>query len=267
MIASLVSLLAFALAGQEGPLEIANTRATHGYLGSKHPLVEGRLPGDIVYFTFDLKNLKLDETGRASYSMLVEVLDEKGRPVFKLGPTNSIAQNFLGGNSLPVSAHLEIPAESEPGKFLFRVTVTDRAAKKSVVFERPGKVLPLDFGLVQLATYADRDSKVPASSVAVVGESLYVHFATVGFARDKKSDQPDVTVSLRVLDDKGQATFPKPLTGAVNKDVSESQKVIQMQFALTLNRTGDFTIELEATDKLTGKSDKKSLPLKVLSGL
>jgi hypothetical protein len=227
-------------------------------------MVGGRLPGDIVYFTFDIKNLKLDETGRASYSMLVEVLDEKGRPVFKLGPQNSIAQNYLGGNSLPVTAHLEVPVDSEPGLHLFRLTVTDRAAGKSVVFQHKGKVLPADFGLVQVATYSDRDNKVPAAPVGVVGQSLYVHFATVGFERDKKSGDPNVAVSLRVLDDKGKATFAKPLTGNVTKDIPETQKIVHMQFGLTLNRIGDFTIELQAHDKLSGKSAKTTLPLKVV---
>lgn len=263
MHSALACLLFAAALGQD--LEIANPRATYGYLGATHPVVEGRLPGDTVFFTFDLKNLKLDDTGRAMYSMFVEVLDERNRPLFKLGPTNSVAQNYLGGNSMPVSAHLEIPVESEPGAFLFRVTVTDRATSKNAVFQRKGKILPPAFGIVQVATYADRDSKVPVAPVNVIGASLFVHFAAVGFARDKKSDDPDIEVSMRVLDDKGQPTFAKNLTGSVNKNVPADHKIIPMQFAVTLNRTGDFTIELEAHDKLAGKKVKSTLPLRVVT--
>src|SRR5262249_5061331 len=55
----LVALARVPCAAQEGPLEIANARATYGYLGATHPKVDGRLPGDVVNFTFDIKNLKL----------------------------------------------------------------------------------------------------------------------------------------------------------------------------------------------------------------
>src|SRR5438046_941340 len=105
MLQSLLLVSAFVSgAAQEGQLEIANPHVTYGFLGARVTNLSGRLPGDVSHFTFDLKNLQLDSLGRASYSMLVEVADAKGQPIFKLGPTNSIAQNYLGGNSMPCSA-------------------------------------------------------------------------------------------------------------------------------------------------------------------
>jgi hypothetical protein len=265
MLHALILVHALAVAAQDAPLEIANARATHGYLGSTYPQVEGRLAGDIVHFTFDVKNLKLDELGRASYSMLVEVSDTKGNLVFKLGPTNAIAQNYLGGNSMPCSAHLEIPADTPAGDYLFKVTVTDRTASKTATFERKGRVLPPSFGLIRVAAFADRETRFPASSVGVVGESLYLSFAPIGFARAKGTKQPDLHVSLRVLDDKGQPTLSKPLSGVVNQDVPTDVKLVPMQFGITINRIGNFTIEITADDKIAGKSAKVTLPLKVVA--
>src|SRR5947209_9655093 len=123
MLQPLVMLIASAAAGaQDAPLEIANAHATYGYLGAPHPKVEGRLPGDAIFFTFDIKNMKLDDSGRASYSLLVEVTDDKGNLIYKQGPTNAVAQNYLGGDSMPCSAHLEIPLDSVPGIHHFKVT-------------------------------------------------------------------------------------------------------------------------------------------------
>lgn len=246
-------------------LHIDNARPTHGHLGPKYEVKEGRLPGDVVYLSFDIKNLKLNETGHASYSMLVEIMDAKGRPVYKLGPTNSVAQNVLGGKAMPGSAHFDVPLDTEPGMYLFRLSITDRLAKKTAVLEHKGKVLPPDFGLVRVATFADREGKAPAPPVGVVGETLYVHFATVGFARNKKDLQPHLLVTLRVLDDKGQPTTTRPLMGEVTEAVPENLHLLAMQFGLTLNRTGNFRVELEAHDKLSGKTAKTSFPLKVVS--
>jgi hypothetical protein len=264
MLNSLVVLTAFVCGGgQDRPLEIANPRATYGYLGATRPK-EGRLPGDVVFFTFDIKNMAQDDAGRASYSMLVEVTDSKGASVFKLGPTNSVAQNYLGGNSLPASAHLEIPIDAKPGEYNFKLTVTDRTTKKSAVLESKASIAPLDFGLVQIGTSADREGRVPVPPVGVVGGTIYYNFSAVGFGR-MDSKQPDVHVTMRILDEQGKATFAKPLSGVVNKDVPEDQKIMPMQFGVTLNRTGTFTVELEATCVVCKKTTKVSMPLKVVS--
>jgi hypothetical protein len=265
MLQSLTLLLALhGLGAQEAPLEIVNPRTTYGYLGATRP-VAGRLPGDIVNFAFDIKNMKLDETGRASYTLLVEIKDDKGNLVYKLGPNNAVAQNYLGGNALPCSAHMEVPLDAVPGVVHFKVTVTDRVSKQSVSLDRKGKILEPGFGLVRVATFADREGKVPTAPIGVIGESIYFGFSPVGFARDKTTMQPDMHITLRVLDDKGQPTFPQPLTGTVNKDVPEGLKILQMQFGITLNRVGTFTVELEATDKISGKISKVTLPLRVLT--
>src|SRR5262249_15779460 len=99
-----VRLLAFtacvltlgALTGRagDGSLEIKNVRATYGYLGAMRP-AGGVHPGETVFFTFDVLNLKLDANARASYSMSVEVFDNKNNTVFRLGPRNALAQNYL----------------------------------------------------------------------------------------------------------------------------------------------------------------------------
>jgi len=266
MLQSLLLSIALATTGaQDAPLEITDAHATYGYLGAPHATVEGRLPGDVIYFTFNINNMKLDDTGRAAYSLLVEVTDEKGNLTYKLGPNNAVAQNYLGGNKLPCSAHLEIPVDSVPGIYHFKVTITDRQANKTVAFEKKGKILEPTFGLIRVGTFADRETKVPSSPIGVIGESINLSFSTVNFARDKTTKQPDLLISMRVLDDKGQPTFAKALTGAVNKDVPQDMKIVPMHFGSTLNRVGIFTIEVEAADKISGNTASVSLPLKVVS--
>src|SRR5262245_61360209 len=166
--ACVCALTASALrAGNEGSLEIKNARATYGYLGATR--APGSLhAGETVFFTFDAVNLKLDDNARASYSMTLEVLDSGNNTRFRIGPNNAIAQTFLGGNSLPCSAHIDIPYGTQPGEYTFRVTLTDRNTKKSAVFERKGKIIEPEFTLVNVGTYADREAKVPSSPIGVM---------------------------------------------------------------------------------------------------
>src|SRR5437870_4399447 len=87
-------------AGDEGKLEIANSRGTYGHLGALRPKGKGLLPGDVAHVSFEVKNLKYDDKGQASYSIAYEVYDGSGTLFYKQEPFNSVAQNFFGGSSL-----------------------------------------------------------------------------------------------------------------------------------------------------------------------
>jgi hypothetical protein len=264
MLTSLAFATALALVpAQEGQLEIVNARPTYGYLGPARPRT-GVLPGDVAHFRFDIKNMALDKAGKASYTLLLKVIDAKGKTRYRLGPTNSVALNCLGGDSMPCSASLEVPLDTPAGPVELQVLLQDRVSGRKAAFKSKGKVLPADFGLVRVGLFADPESKVPASAVGVVGEVRYVGFAAVGFARDKTSGQPDLDVSLRVKDEQGKETMPAPLTGRVTADVPAEMLVVPMHFGLTLNRTGNFTVELSGTDRRSGKTSRVSFPLQVV---
>jgi hypothetical protein len=265
MNAALVCLLALAPAAKaERPLEIVNPKGTYGHLGAPRPRT-GVLPGDVYHFRFDVKGMTLDSKGRASYSLLVEVLGEDGKELFKLGPHNSIAQNYLGGDLMTCTARMEVPPETPPGEVTMRVVLKDRTDGRKTTFQTKGKVLPADFGIIRVGTFADTVGGTPVAPVGAVGSSLYVNFAPVGFARDKKTGQPDLDVSLHVLDEAGKQTMPNPLTGRANADIPEAAKFVPMQFGLTLNRAGSFTVVLNATDRLTGKTAEVRFPIRVIA--
>jgi hypothetical protein len=192
----------------------------------------------------------------------VEILNGKGERAYHLGPINSVAQNFLGGDSMPCAAHLEIPKDAAPGLYKMMVKITDRKSKKSAVFTAPGKVLPAGFGLVRVGTFADAETKSPRTPVGAVGETLYLNFSLIGFSRGD-GKQPDVALSLDIKDADGKSTLPSPRTGAVNQGVPPDQDLVPMTLGFSLNRAGRFTVELQATDKLSGKTSKVNIPVHV----
>src|SRR5262249_3933936 len=151
------------------------------------------------------------------------------------------------------------------GEYTLKITVEDKTAKATKTLAKSVKVLPPAFGVVQVGTTAEAEGKVPIAPVSVVGGALFVNFGGVGFERDKGSKQRSVDVSLNLLDDKGKSTLVKPIVGKVTSDVHPELKVMPLQFAVTLNRVGDYTVELNATDTLSGKTAKVSFPIKVVS--
>jgi hypothetical protein len=119
-----------------------------------------------------------------------------------------------------------------------------------------------DFGLVRLSGTGDAEGQVPAGALCA-GQSLWVNGAVVGFRRGGAAQQPNVSLELRVVDEKGKPTMAKPFGGTIDKDVPTKDTALPIQFLVSLNRPGKFTVEVKATDQIAGKTVAQSFPITV----
>ena len=69
---------------------------------------------------------------------------------------------------------------------------------------------------------------------------------------------------MGVLNKDGTPTLAQPSIETIDAMVGPDDDLLHMNFPLPFNRTGDFTIELKATDKVSKATSKVRLPLKVL---
>ncbi len=244
-------------------LTLSNVRFTRGVLG---PTRDGSrvLPGDNLFVCFDVEGVAVARDGKVRYSTAIEVADPRGRTVFKQAPRDLEAICSLCGNRLPAFARLHVGPDQPPGEYTLQTTVTDRASGRKGTLKRTFAVLPAGFGIVQLSTSADNEGLLPLPA-PVAGQGLWLHFGVIGFARDEAGRQPNIGVVLRVLDPDGKPTLAEPASGAVSKGVPEKDVVVPVQLALLLNRPGKFTVELTATDRVSGKKDTVTFPLTVMA--
>ncbi len=171
------------LGGSGGGPEIVNAHGTYGHLGAPRPKGVGMLPGDVAHVTFEIKGLKADKNGKVKYSIAIVIHDAAGKVVFEQKPYKAHAQHFFGGDTIQAAARIDVPLDIKAGPIDWKVTVTDRTTEKSTELKGQGKILPPDFGLVQVGTFADAEDRVPTPPVGVVGGQLYLSFGVVGFAR------------------------------------------------------------------------------------
>jgi hypothetical protein len=247
--------------GQANQLSFLNVRSVTGYFGPERP-TNKLLPGDIYLLVFDIDGFKIDASGKILYRMAMQVTDSRGKIQFGTEPQDREAFNSLGGTRVPASALLEVRLDQPPGVYTVSLTVTDRNSKASAKLDRKFEVLPKAFGLVQMVTTIDVQRTIAVAPTGVVGEFRFVSCAVVGFDRDTVKKQPDIVVEMRVLDENGKPVS-KPSTMEINQDVPENAGLIPVPqpFALALNRPGKFTIELQASDRISKKTAKLSLPL------
>lgn len=258
LILALVPTLACA---DTSSLALTRVQATHGLFG---PIRSegGFLPGDSLWLEFDIEGISIGGDGKVQYRIELEVADGTGKIFYRQNPTDREALASLGGNSVPGQAHLDIGLDQPAGDYTVKVTVTDRTNKQSQTLTHKVKVLPAAFGLIQVRTTSDAEGTVPAGALGV-GQSIWVNFATVRFERDKTKNQPNVQFEMRILDENGKPTLAKPESGVIDRDVAAADKLLGGQFLVSINRSGKFTIEIKATDKVAGKSSTVSLPLNV----
>lgn len=263
MLMTMTVVAALSLApAQPGDLKLSNPRATHGVLGTAR--TENKiLPGDMYFLTFDIENLKSDDEGKVVYAMGMELINPQGQTEYKKDPQERPPlYNVLGGSRIPAFVHAQTGADLPPGEYTLKVTVTDRSTKKSVTLARKFEVMKKAFGLVELTSSYDKDGIFSAPPIGVTGQSLFVNFWAVGFARTK--NKPNISFEMRVYDEAGKPTLPKAVAGQFNEDIPEEWQRLPMNFYLPLNRAGKFTVKLKATDQIDKKTAEVSFPITVL---
>jgi hypothetical protein len=263
MLMTLPLLAALSLTpGQADGLTLSDARVTYGVLGPTRASTKF-LPGDTLFLTFTINGITADADGKVLYSIATEVTDASGKSIFKERPQNRDVIAALGGNQLPAFAQVVIGQQQPAGDYTLKVTVTDQASRKTQTVEQKFEVLKPDFGLVRLGASGDPDGQVPCG-LLTAGHSLWISCAVVGFQRNAADMQPKVTVELRILDDaNNKPTMAKPFSGTINKDVPAKETSLPIQFHVALNRAGKFTLELKATDQLSGKTATQSFPITV----
>jgi hypothetical protein len=247
---------------QNGKLDLTNARNTYGVLGQKRDSNQ-LLPGDIFVVSFDIEGLKVKDNGEVEYSMGMELKNKEGKSQFKKEPQDLKAINALGGARLPAFAMTDVGLDTPPGEYTLTVTVTDRGPKTPVTatLERKFVVKKKELGIVALVLTDPNGSPMPP--VAVPGQNLLINYMLVGFDVDKNKN-PDLVFEMRIRDKAGKLTVEKPSVDAVKLPDPKTPNLMPNHYLVPINRSGEFTIELKATDKLSGKSVEEKLSITVL---
>ncbi|MGL4420048.1 MAG: hypothetical protein ACRCZF_05235 [Gemmataceae bacterium] len=256
---------------QSGGLQLTNVRNTYGELGGTRP--DSKLiPGDILFVGFDIEGITINGEGQVQYTMAMEVVDKNNKPIFKQDPAKKTDFVPLGGTKLPARAFVTIGVDQEPGEYTLKLTVTDNGnpASPSANFSRKFEIGKKDFGIVIVYTSIDAQGAIPAPTTGVVGQAVFVQFFVVGFDRAKdpkdakKAAQPNVSIEMNTVDEKGQATLKKPVTFVMNNGIDEKEGGFTMRFLLPMTRVGKFTVKLKVTDEISKKTATFDLPVAVV---
>jgi hypothetical protein len=215
-----------------------------------------------VFISFDIDGLRATPDGKVTYSMGLEVIDKAGKAMFSAPAAKSEMLLPLGGSKLPAFVYVTLGADMQPGPYTCKITISDDATKATRIAEQKFELMPPAFGLVQLYVSKDDKGMLACGPSGVAGQTVFVNFGLVGFGRtaDKK---PDAAVEFRVLDGNGQPALAKPIVMPIPANFPPDEPFVPFQVMLPMNREGNFTVEMKAADKTSGKSVTMTFPVKV----
>ena len=249
--------------GQADALTLNHVRQTSYMLGPVRT-DDKLVPGDSFNIAFDIEGINVAPDGKVKYSMGLKVTNAAGKTEFGTNPVPKEEYNVLGGSTVPACANVDIGLNQPPGKYKVNIKVIDTATKAEKEITKEFEVVQKKFALVRLSTTADGNS-VAMAPVGVPGQSMYVHFFVVGFDVDNKSQQPNIVLEMKILDESGKPTIQKPYAEVI-KAMKVGDVAIPLTVPVPLNRPGKFTAEITAVDQLSKNTAKLSLPFTVLEG-
>jgi hypothetical protein len=249
------------LACPANALELKNARAAYGFLSS--PRADDKyLPGDMLTYVYEIDDIQADpKTGIAYLQQTLQILDDKNKEVFKQVPMEMEIPLF-GAKRMPSFVRAIMTFDQKPGKYVLKVTVTDKKAKETKGLTYDFQLLKEGFGIVQPFT--------PAVGF-IDQQDFVINFSVTGMERDKKTKMPNVELSVRLLDKAGKPLVPEPVTSNVRDyhvknafDITQ-MRIIPTTLPLVLSQKGSFTIEVKATDRLAkNRTVTLLLPLTVV---
>jgi len=220
--------------------------------------------GDEIYFTFDIAGMQTDGDGKVDGTIRAEITDAEGKSLLKKdNPLRGLLA--LGGGRLSGMANVTFGAGAKPGEYPVTVTVTDRLSGEKATFQRKVLYQSGGFHIVSPQFFFDADGKLPAPAGGFVGQSLFLHLKAVGL--DPQAERVDAAMTLQILDSNGKAMLPKPLVAVLSENDSENAKKIQLltfNANFSLNRAGNFTLQVEVRDRVGKAVAKFTTPLRAL---
>ena len=256
---AIMALAVLALPTPSFAVELKNFRVCYAPLplGATRPN-DKCLPGDFLFLTYDIEGLKIDDkSGKANFVTVLEIFDEKANPVSPRKETPNEVVLQLGGSRMPGDMHVQMGRSQKPGKYRVRLTVQDRLTNDVKSHVHLFELLPPTFGF----------AGVVAPTIGFPGQMYATEFVLIDMGLDNKK-QPDVEVTMRILDANGKevampviSTLPRDLAAEVNL---EKENFAPMRFPIYLNRSGRFTIDILAKDKIGNKEARLNYPLQVL---
>jgi len=246
-------------------LEIRNVQPAHGSLGPPRAS-DDVVPLDEYLVRYQVAGFKPDKAGKADLEITATLSNPDGKVVYERKSPPGARPLSLGGDVLQSYNSFTFPEKAPSGVYLMKVAVRDCTSGESTSFERKLTCKPPTFQIIVPRFFHDADSKVPAGTIGLVGETLHYSFKVLGY--DKSQKKVALVMKATILNNDGKDIGAKPLEMKGDlKDPTEAMGSRQATFTgtVSLHRAGEFKLKFVVEDTIGKQTTTFEVPLKVLA--
>lgn len=247
-------------------LEIRNVQPAHGVLGPTRTS-DDVVPLDEYLVRYQVAGIKSDKEGKADLEITATLNGPDGKAVLPPRKSPPAPRPLsLGGDVVQTFGSFTFPEKAPLGAYKLTVTVRDRNSDETASFERKITCKAPTFQIIVPRFFHDADSKVPAGTTGIVGETLHYSFKVVGY--DKSQKKVALVMKATILDNDGKDIGAKPLE--VKGDITDPAKAAESRQAnftgsVSLNRAGEFKLKIVVEDTIAKQTTTYEVPLKVIA--
>ena len=226
---------------------------------------EGFLPGETVFFSFQIKGYSVSSEGKVLFTYRIDALDPEGVPLVEANTGRIEAEiSYQDKDWQPKVRHsFLIPIHALPGRYRILAVVRDgRAsvdAKAETVFGVRGRSVDTSGPLAvkDVRFFKGEEERTPLAAVVYrSGDELWTRFDITGFKAAEKN-HIRVSYGISIIDPAGKVLFSVPEAAVEEDSPFYAKRYVPGMTSLTVQpktAPGDYALLITVRDEVGGQT-------------
>lgn len=270
LLLAFIAVMTIGTVPSQGPLLAADAPKplsvtfTYGLNGITRP--DARFfAGENIFATAVVRGCQIPDNGICQFTMRYSVVDDSGKAIFTNANDMVVARLEAGATLVKLPLRCELTTLLEKGDYEFVLQLRDKKTREVYQSRQPITILPKnEFTISEFRFSADTKGTVLLGTTFETSQLFYLNW--ISYNLTAKEGRCSMEGNVRVLDsnqkmidpptEPTKADFPNVPSGMVKSLVN-----------LTIENPGEYTVELTVKDVISGKTEVRSIPIRVVASL
>ncbi|MGV3608894.1 MAG: hypothetical protein ACO1RA_20995 [Planctomycetaceae bacterium] len=223
------------------------------------------LAGEGIFATVVAIGYEIPANGICRCTMRYSLIDQDGKEAFSNADDKIIIAVEGGSNLAKVLVQFPLTELIDAGEYDFVLELQDNTTKELFRNSRPITILPKDeFALGDFCFCADKNAIAPIGTTFETCQNVF--FCWRGYHLEEKDGHWVLDFDLDIFDANNKS-IAAPSETIKSKIPVQNVNIFFSQIPITVEEPGEYTVVLKMTDVVSGKTETRSIPFRVIPSL
>ena len=223
------------------------------------------LAGESIFATVVALRYEVPLNGICNFKLRYSLIGQEGKIVFTSTSDNLLIELEGKANLAKAIIRCPLKGQIEVGKYDFVLELQDKMTKAIFRSSQPITILPKDeFALGDFCFCADTKSIVPLGTTFETCQDIF--FCWRVYHPKEHDGHWELDFDIDILDANNKS-IALPSETIKNKIPALNVDNFATQIPITIEEPGEYTVVLKMTDVISGKTESRSIPIRVIESL